>query len=227
MLVRPASTRGHANHGWLDSYHSFSFADWYDPRYMGVPPLRVLNDDRIAPGTGFGAHPHRDMEIVTYPVSGALEHRDSQGNHGVIRPGEVQFMRAGTGVTHSEMNASQTEPGHFCQIWIQPRTRGLAPAYDQRKVEFHDGLAELAGGERGIPIDADARMMALKLDADASRAFDVAPGRQLYVYLIEGALSSGNAALAAGDAGVLPPGWHDLTGAGADGGHALVFDLPA
>src|SRR5439155_26824739 len=146
MQVRPASTRGRSNApAWLETWHSFSFADWHDARYMGFGPLRVLNDDTVAPGMGFGKHPHRDMEILSYVLSGALEHQDSTGTHGIIRPGEVQFMRAGRGVVHGEMNASKTESVHFLQVWIVPDHPGLEPLYDQRKLVFEQGWAKIAG----------------------------------------------------------------------------------
>src|SRR5262245_38479084 len=130
--IRKSNERGHFDHGWLDTYHTFSFSDYYDPRFMGFRSLRVINEDRVEPGQGFGRHPHRDMEIITYGLSGELEHRDSMGNGSIIRPGEVQYMAAGTGITHSEFNPSKSQPVHLMQIWIEPNKRGVKPTYEQR-----------------------------------------------------------------------------------------------
>ncbi|HEY6879886.1 MAG TPA: pirin family protein, partial [Polyangiales bacterium] len=171
ITIRPAAQRGHADHGWLDTYHTFSFADYYDPTHMGFRALRVINDDKVAAGRGFGTHPHRDMEIITYVLEGAVKHNDSMGTGAVIRPGEVQRMSAGTGVAHSEFNASRTELLHLLQIWIEPKTRGIAPSYEQKAFAREDKQGKLRvvaspdGREGSVSIHADALVYAGLFDA--------------------------------------------------------------
>ncbi len=207
ITLRPSHTRGHADHGWLRSQHSFSFADYHDPAHMGVGNLRVINEDRIAPGTGFGTHGHRDMEIVSYVLSGALAHRDSIGNEGQIRPGDVQRMSAGTGVRHSEFNALADADTHFLQIWILPRSAGVQPGYEQR--HFSDEakrgrLLTIASGspddEGAVALHADARIHAGLFDGDESASLKLDPERPAYVFLARGALRANGQRLAAGDA---------------------------
>src|SRR6185295_13353073 len=170
ITLRHARERGHANHGWLDSHHSFSFADYYDAAHMGFGSLRVINEDRVQPGMGFGTHGHRDMEIISYVLEGKLEHRDSMGTGSVIAPGDVQEMSAGRGVTHSEFNPSRTEPVHFLQIWITPGTAGLAPGYEQKRFALeHDGaltlIAARDGRDGAVTIHQDADVLAGRLAA--------------------------------------------------------------
>ena len=173
--LRSAAERGHANHGWLDAHHSFSFADYYDPRHMGFGPLRVLNDDRIGAGAGFGTHGHRDMEIVTYVLDGELAHKDSMGNGSVIRPGDVQRMSAGTGVMHSEFNHSQTQVTHLLQIWIEPKFRGIAPGYEEKRFEAADKrgrlrlIASSDGAEGSVKVHQDVKLYAGLFDGAEDR----------------------------------------------------------
>jgi len=208
MSVRKADERGHFNHGWLDTWHTFSFADYYDPRFMGFRHLRVINDDTVAPGEGFPTHPHRDMEIVTYLLDGALEHKDSMGNGSVIRPGEVQRMSAGTGVTHSEFNPSDREPVHLLQIWLLPERRGLAPSYEQKALPpaaLAGSLALIAsrGGNGGVTIHQDVNLYAGRLPAGASWAQDIAPGRHAWLHVARGEIEANGQALSAGDGAAL------------------------
>lgn len=205
LAIRRSADRGHADHGWLDSRHTFSFADYHDPRCMGFRSLRVINQDRVRPGRGFGTHPHRDMEIFSYVLEGALEHRDSMGNGRVLRPGQIQLMSAGTGVTHSEFNPSQTEPLHFLQIWIQPRTRGLVPSY----TEWHPDAAQATAGkvvvispdgrDGSAVIHQDAVVMRLRLAAGGSVEHVLAKERGAWLQLISGRVQVGGAQLHAGD----------------------------
>lgn len=231
LILRKATDRGHAAHGWLDSWHTFSFADYYDASHMGVGPLRVLNDDRIQPGTGFGTHPHRDMEIISYVLEGALGHRDSMGNGSVIVPGDVQRMSAGTGVMHSERNAADAAT-HFLQIWIVPRRRGQPPGYEQK----HFGAADKRGrlrliaspdGEDGsVTIDQDLRLHAGLFDGEERGAVSIGGGRQAYLHLARGRLVVNDQSLAAGDAiSLTAPG--QITIASGQDAEVLVFDLPA
>src|SRR5882672_9379342 len=184
MMLRKADTRGHADHGWLDSYHSFSFADYHDPAHMGFGPLRVINEDRVQPGKGFGTHGHRDMEIISYVLDGQLEHKDNIGNGSIIVLGDVQRMSAGRGVMHSEFNPSTTDPVHFLQIWIEPAARGIPASYEQARVEPAAKRGKLAllaapAGEGGaVEIHQDARVYAGTFDDAESATHELAPGRR-------------------------------------------------
>ncbi len=231
IALRKSSERGHANHGWLDSFHSFSFADYHDPRHMGFSVLRVINEDRVAPGTGFPTHGHRDMEIVTYVLKGALEHKDSLGNGSTIHPGEVQRMSAGRGVRHSEFNPSDSEPVHLLQIWILPDRAGHAPGYEQK----HFNPAELEGRLRlvaspnghdgSVTIHQDARLYATRLDGAANVSHALAPGRRAYVQVARGAVTLNNVPLSAGDGAGIENESLVALASGKDA-EVLLFDLP-
>ena len=237
ITLRKASERGHASHGWLDSWHSFSFADYYDPAHMGVGNLRVLNDDRIQPGTGFGTHGHRDMEIVSYVLDGALAHQDSMGNGkaggaqaGVIQPGDVQRMSAGTGVLHSEFNHSRDRVTHFLQIWILPTLRGTDPGYEQKRFDDADKRGRLRliaapdGAEGAVTIHADARIWAGLFDGDEAAQQVLPAGRLAYVHVARGELRVNGQTLGAGDALTLDGESHVRIDGGR-GAEVLVFDL--
>ena len=204
--LRRAGERGYADHGWLKSYHSFSFADYYDPRHVGFGPLRVINEDRIAPGTGFGTHGHRDMEILSYVLEGALAHQDSMGNGSTIVPGDVQRMSAGSGVRHSEFNHDRSKTTHFLQIWIEPEVTGIAPSYEQK--HFGDAekrgrlrlIASADGAEGSVRIHRDARVYAALIDGRERAAHALAAGRMAYVHVARGRLSVNGMPLEAGDA---------------------------
>jgi redox-sensitive bicupin YhaK (pirin superfamily) len=241
ITLRKASDRGHAQHGWLDSWHSFSFADYHDPAHMGVGNLRVINEDRIAPGTGFGTHGHRDMEIVSYVLDGALAHQDNMGNGkaasaeqgkaaGVIRPGDVQRMSAGTGVLHSEFNHSKDHGTHFLQIWILPRHRGIEPSYEQKHFDAASKRGRLQlvaspdGAEGSVTIHADASIRSALLDGDERIELPLHPGRLTYVHVARGTLQANGHALTAGDALTLS-GEDLLSLAGGHDAELLVFDL--
>jgi redox-sensitive bicupin YhaK (pirin superfamily) len=203
--IRKASERGHENHGWLDSHHTFSFADYYDPRFMGFRALRVVNEDRVDPGKGFGTHGHREMEIISYVLEGSLRHDDSTGTGSVIRPGDVQRMSAGTGVRHSEFNASDVEPVHFLQIWIMPSAQGVKPSYEERR--FGDAekrgklrlVASPDGGEGSLSLHADARVYAGLFDAGEKAALTLEPGRHAWVQIARGRAKVNGQELEAGD----------------------------
>ena len=203
--IRKAHERGHADHGWLNTWHTFSFADYYDPEQMGYSSLRVINDDRVAPGAGFPTHPHRDMEIVTYVLSGSLEHKDSMGNGTVIRPGEVQRMSAGTGIRHSEFNASASEEVHLLQIWIMPDRDGLTPSYEQKFFEAAKKLGKLRlvaspdGNDGSVTIHQDAKLYAGLIDPEHPAEHALLPGRRAYLHVARGAASLNGEALEAGD----------------------------
>jgi hypothetical protein len=230
ISIRRAGQRGHANHGWLDSYHTFSFADYYDPKHMGFRALRVINEDRVQPGHGFGTHGHRDMEIVSYVLEGALTHKDSMGNGSVIRPGDVQRMTAGTGVMHSEQNASGTELVHFLQIWILPDRNGHKPGYEQKT--FSDGdkrgrlrlVASRDGREGSVTIHQDAEIFAGLFDEGEKATYTLAPGRHAWVHVARGSVLVNGQKLDAGDAAAVSDAG-DLQIAGAGSGEVLLFNL--
>jgi redox-sensitive bicupin YhaK (pirin superfamily) len=228
---RPADSRGHADHGWLQTWHSFSFADYYDPAEMGWGPLRVINEDIVAPGQGFPTHGHRDMEIVTVILAGALEHRDSMGNGALIRPGEVQRMSAGTGVRHSEFNPSPDESTHLLQIWIAPTTTGIVPGYEQRSIDPAPGwqlLASPSGSAGSVRIHQDASLLRAGLAGREVLTHALAPGRLAYVQVISGSLIVNGVALAAGDgAKVAEEAMLDFSTDALNGpADFLLFDLP-
>ena len=228
--VRPSGERGHANHGWLDSYHSFSFADYYDPRHMGYGALRVINEDRVQPGAGFGTHGHRDMEIISYVLEGSLGHKDSIGTGSTIVPGDVQRMSAGRGVRHSEFNNEKAGVTHFLQIWIEPNVTGIAPSYEQKRFTAEEKRGRLRlvaspdGAEGSVTIHQDARIYAGLFDAAERATHPLAPGRKGYVHVARGKVSVNGHTLGAGDALRTDAGAIDI-----DRGHGaelLVFDLP-
>jgi len=231
MQVRRGAERGYADHGWLRSFHSFSFADYYDPEHVEFGPLRVINEDRVAPETGFGTHGHRDMEIISYVLEGALAHKDSMGNGSTIRPGDVQRMSAGRGVTHSEYNASATEPVHFLQIWIQPSAKGIAPGYEQQAFtpeQLRGQLRLIAspdGSEGSVTIHQDARVRAGRFTGTEQAELAVDPARRVYVHLARGALTVNGTTLEAGDALKLTETVQLRLEAGRDA-EVIVFDLP-
>ena len=236
LTLRKSSDRGHADHGWLRSYHTFSFADYHDPAHMGVGNLRVINDDRIAPGTGFGTHGHRDMEIVSYVLDGALAHQDSMGNgrpggvSGVIRPGDVQRMSAGTGVLHSEFNHATDAVTHFLQIWILPSRRGIAPGYEQKHFDTASRRGRLAliaspdGRDGSLTIHADARLHAGLFDAGERAELALDPARPAYVHLARGRLSVNGQPMGGGD-GLRLDGESRLRLEHGEGAEVLVFEL--
>ncbi|MBA2482421.1 MAG: pirin family protein [Planctomycetes bacterium] len=230
ITLRRATDRGHANLGWLDSWHTFSFSHYHDPRFMGYRSLRVINDDRIAPGKGFGTHGHEDMEIITYVLSGALEHRDSMGTGSVLRPGDVQRMSAGTGVMHSEFNASATEPVHLLQIWIEPDATGVEPRYDDRHFSREERLDRLRlvsshdGRDGSLAIHQDADVYAAILQADTVVTHPLKPGRHAWLQLATGTLDVDGTALAPGDGAAIDN--HALvTMRSSTGAEFLLFDL--
>jgi redox-sensitive bicupin YhaK (pirin superfamily) len=230
VKIRPAEERGRANHGWLDSRHTFSFADYHDPAQMGFRSLRVINEDRVKPGQGFGTHPHRDMEIVSYVLEGALQHRDSMGTGSIIRPGDVQRMSAGTGVTHSEYNASKSDPVHFLQIWLVPSERGIAPGYEQKafKREAQKGrlqsVATPDGRDGSVTIHADAVLYAGSFDKGESGEVTLAPGRHAWVQVTQGQVRVNGHELKTGDGAALSDE-PAVRVEGVDAGEVLVFDL--
>ena len=229
--LRRATDRGHANHGWLDSWHSFSFADYHDPAHMGFGPLRVINEDRVQPGMGFGTHGHRDMEIISYVLEGALEHKDSMGNGSVIRPGNVQRMSAGTGVRHSEYNPSASEGVHFLQIWIEPAERGVAPGYEEKTFDAASKRGRLRliaspdGREGSVTIHQDALVYAALLDGAEIATQSLAPGRRLYVHVARGEVTANGQKLLAGDA-LKATGASVVRLEAGRNSEVIVFDLP-
>ena len=231
ILHRSARERGHANHGWLESWHSFSFADYHDPDHVHWGPLRVINEDRVKPGMGFGTHGHRDMEIVSYVLDGALAHRDSMGNTATIVPGEVQRMSAGTGVTHSEYNHDSNRTTHFLQIWIIPERRGVTPGYAQKTFADTDKRGRLRlvvspdGAEDSVGIHQDARMYAGLFDGEERAELSLAPGRLGYLHVVRGRVPANGHALERGDALKYRDEAAVVIEHG-EGAEVLVFDLP-
>jgi quercetin 2,3-dioxygenase len=230
IAIRRAVERGHTDWGWLDSRHTFSFGEYFDERQQGFRALRVLNDDRVEGGAGFGAHSHRDMEIFSFVLEGALKHQDSAGGGGTIRPGEIQFMRAGTGVTHSEQNASTVEPVHFLQIWVVPDTRGLPPRYDQKPFDVKAAgerlvlLASRDGRDGSIQVQQDLTISVARLGSGQTRSHALAPGRHAWVQIARGSAVVNGAALSEGDgAAVSEEARVDLEG--GEPAELLLFDL--
>ena len=232
ITIRKADERGHADHGWLDSHHTFSFADYYDPAHMGFRNLRVINDDRVAAGRGFGAHPHRDMEIVSYVLEGALAHKDSTGTGAVVKPGDVQRMSAGTGVTHSEFNASKEDGVHFLQIWLVPERRGIAPSYEQKTFSTEDKRGRLRlvvspdGRDGSVSINTDASIRAGVLAEGESATVSLPPGRHAWVQLARGQARVNGHALEEGDGAAISDESEIRVDGGGTGAEVLVFDLP-
>ena len=230
IQVRKSNERGHAEHGWLDSHHTFSFADYYDPQAMGFRALRVINEDRVQPGQGFGTHEHRDMEILSYVLEGGLAHRDSTGGGGVIEPGDVQRMSAGTGVMHSEFNASRSEPVHFLQIWIVPDRRGITPGYEQKHFppEQRQGqlrlIASPDAADGSLKIHQDARVYTTLLGKGQTVSHPLAAGRYLWVQVARGQVRMGDVVLSAGDGAAISDE-RSVTLTGDEPAEVLLFDL--
>jgi len=230
LQIRRSAERGYADHGWLKSFHSFSFAGYHDPAFMGWGNLRVINEDRIAPGTGFGTHGHKDMEIISYVLSGNLAHQDSMGNVKGIPPGDVQRMSAGSGVMHSEFNHAQGQSTHFFQIWIEPHVSGIAPSYEQKTIPAASKrgrlqlLASAAGEGDAVKISADAALYAGLLDADESASLSLNPARKAYVHLVRGSLHVNGVLLQTGDAALIQ-GERSLALTQGQDAEVLVFDL--
>ena len=230
ITIRKTEERGHFDHGWLKTYHTFSFADYHDPDHMGFRKLRVINEDRVQPGEGFGTHPHRDMEIITYVLEGMLEHKDSMGNGSIIRPGEVQRMSAGTGVTHSEFNPSQKEPVHLLQIWILPDAKGIVPSYEQKKYSEKEKrgkfrlIASREGREGSVTLHQDADVFATILGAGEKAAYSLRPGRHAWLQVARGSVALNNLLLKEGDGAAVS----DETSFGITGkkeSELILFDL--
>ena len=230
MELRRSEDRGHANHGWLDSFHSFSFADYHDPAHMGFGALRVINEDRVQPGMGFGTHGHRDMEIISYVLEGALEHKDSMGNGSIVRPGNVQRMSAGTGVRHSEYNPSDREGVHFLQIWIEPAVRGATPGYEEKNFDAPSRRGRLRlvaspdGREGSVTIRQDALVHTALLDGAESATHAIAAGRRAYAHVARGEITVNGQALRAGDA-LKATGEPEIRLENGRDAEVLLFDL--
>ena len=230
IALRRSAERGHAQHGWLESRHTFSFADYHDPAHMGFGPLRVINEDRVQPGKGFGTHGHRDMEIISYVLDGQLEHKDNMGTGSIIVPGDVQRMSAGRGVLHSEYNPSRSAPVHFLQIWIEPDVTGIAPSYEQKAIAADLKRGRLAliaspdGRDGSVTIHQDARIYAGLFDGAEAASHDVAPGRRAYVHVARGSVSVNGNRLEVGDAAAITGEAAVRVEAGADA-EVLLFDL--
>ncbi|WP_459614072.1 pirin family protein [Bordetella sp. 2513F-2] len=230
ITLRPSAERGHANHGWLDTHHTFSFANYYDPAHMGFGPLRVINDDRIAAGRGFGTHGHRDMEIITYVLEGAVAHKDSMGSGSTILPGNVQRMSAGRGVLHSEFNPQPDRPTHLLQIWIEPDVTGITPEYEEKPVPEAEKRGRLRlvvspdGAEDSMRIHQDARLYVGLFDGAEQAELKLAPGRLAWVHLARGTLTVNGHAMTAGDGLALQDEPAVVLGQGS-GAEVLVFDM--
>jgi redox-sensitive bicupin YhaK (pirin superfamily) len=230
IVLRRSEERGHADHGWLNSFHSFSFADYHDPAHMGFGALRVINEDRVQPGMGFGTHGHRDMEIISYVLDGALEHKDSMGNGSIIRPGDVQRMSAGTGVRHSEYNPSASEGVHFLQIWIEPGVRGIAPGYEEKHFDAASKRGKLCliaspdGHAGSVTIHQDALVFAALIDGNETASHVLAGGRQAYVHVARGEVTVNGHPLRAGDA-LKAKGEHEIRLEAGRNAEVLLFDL--
>jgi redox-sensitive bicupin YhaK (pirin superfamily) len=230
MTIRRANERGHANHGWLDTHHTFSFADYHDPNWMGFRTLRVINDDTVAGGAGFGTHSHRDMEIITYVLSGALQHRDSMGHEAVLRRGDVQRISAGTGIAHSEFNHSTVDPVHFLQIWILPERKGVTPTYAERSYDESVAdrplllVASREGRDDSVVIHQDADVWLARLGSGQTAAHALNPGRHAWVHVAEGEIHLNGETLRAGD-GAAISGAATLNVASEYPAQALIFDL--
>ena len=230
MELRRSDERGFADHGWLRSFHTFSFADYYDPDHMGFRALRVINEDRVAPGKGFGNHSHQDMEIISYVLDGELEHKDSIGNGAIIRPGDVQRMSAGTGVVHSEFNPSRDKAVHFLQIWIEPARRGMQPGYEQRAFPESERLGQLRlvvsqdGRDGSVTVNQDVSVYATLLAKTAAIRYQVPAGRHAWIHIARGVVELGEGRLGAGD-GIAAAGGEALDLRGADDSEVLIFDL--
>ena len=231
MQVRRSGERGYADHGWLRSFHSFSFADYYDPEHMGFGPLRVINEDRVRPGSGFGTHGHRDMEIISYVLEGALAHKDSAGNGSTIVPGDVQRMSAGRGVQHSEFNHEKTGETHFLQIWIEPDVRGIAPEYEQKHIPAQEKRGRLRliaspdGADGSLRIHQDAQIYAALIDGKEQAVHGLRPGRRAYVHVARGKVNANGLALDAGDA-IQASGVERIELVAGEAAEVLLFDLP-
>jgi quercetin 2,3-dioxygenase len=228
MKIRKSNERGHAEHGWLDTYHTFSFANYYDPQWMGYRSLRVINDDLVMPGMGFGTHPHRDMEIITYILSGALEHKDSMGNGRVIRAGDVQYMAAGGGVQHSEFNPSKDEAVHLLQIWIQPERKGVAPRYAEKSLKEEEAgklhlITSKAGRDGSIAIHQDADLWLGKLEPKNRVRHHLADQRYAWLHVAEGEVLLNGKTLSGGDAAAVSG--EDLELTATKPSQVLLFDL--
>ena len=232
LTIRKSQERGYADHGWLKSFHSFSFAGYHDPAHMGFGNLRVINEDRVAAGAGFGTHGHKDMEIISYVLSGELAHKDSMGNVESIPPGDVQRMSAGRGVMHSEFNHKKDETTHFLQIWIQPNVHGIEPGYEQKQFDTADKRGRLRlvaspdGSDGSVTVHADAKLYAGLLDGDEKASLTIDPRRKSYVHLVRGELDVNGKKLATGDAALLE-GETQIALSGGKDAEVLVFDLAA
>lgn len=230
ITLRPSKERGYANYGWLESNHTFSFANYYDPEHMGFRSLRVINEDRVAPGGGFDTHGHRDMEIITYVLEGALEHKDSIGNGSIINPGEIQKMSAGTGILHSEYNASKSDRVHFLQIWITPNQRGIAPNYQQQKIDLDQAsgkfklIAAPAGKNADVTLTQDAEIYLSVLKPGEQADYELQPGRHVWLQVAKGAINLENFQLNRGD-GVAISDQDKISLTAVENAEVLLFDL--